>query len=466
MGGNVRTHQVIPMDGVIKDFDKHLKSHPRTILSARFGDGKSFFLAAAEKKLRKRYVFLKIYPVNYQVADNQDIFEYIKRDLLFQMYGQGLVPETYEIPDDIAAFFFLKNNWQDFAEEVLKELSCFDASNTIKATLGAAKFLKSMKKKYEEYKKNGGDLGVKLDRFIAAFDNKGIYEADPITAILNDLIKSWKRAHTRKKVCLVFEDMDRIDPAHIFRILNVISAHIDYGYKYGVSPKSSSLAGNKFGVDNIVICLDIDNLKNIFLHFYGQKTCFDGYINKFSDKGIFRYSLREMTRQYYFDELMYVTGMDSKAVQAVMNQFDFTQYTLRQFYHAIDDVGRQIALPTKTAFLIPHRGMFIMAALLRRLGQSTAEILSVLSKAFQKDPMAVGAYMVTSMMLRREIRQKDFEFSFGEEKRGYTVTYVVDDIYPDGQVSLKQLLSSGAIPAGGNCKAEEELAYILGYVSK
>jgi hypothetical protein len=55
-----------------------------------------------------------------------------------------------------------------------------------------------------------------------------------------------------KRFVLVFEDMDRVNPAHIFRILNVISAHMDYGYKYGVSPKSCSLAGNKFGVMQVI----------------------------------------------------------------------------------------------------------------------------------------------------------------------------------------------------------------------
>ena len=52
---------MIPMDEVAKEFELHLKSHPRTILSARFGDGKSTFLAAAEKKLQNRYVFLTLF---------------------------------------------------------------------------------------------------------------------------------------------------------------------------------------------------------------------------------------------------------------------------------------------------------------------------------------------------------------------------------------------------------------------
>lgn len=458
--------QIIPLDGVIKEFEKHLKSHPRTILSARFGDGKSFFLAAAEKKLQNRYAFLKIYPVNYQVAENQDIFEYIKRDLLFQMYGQGMVPDDYEIPDSIASFFFLRNNWEEFAEEILQELSYFDASNTIKATLGAARFLKAMKKKYDAFKKNGGGINAMLDAFMAEFDKKGIYEADPVTAILCDLIKEWKRTHSRRKVCLVFEDMDRIDPAHIFRILNVISAQIDYGYKYGVSPRNDSLMGNKFGVDNIVVCLDYNNLKHIFHHFYGQKACFEGYINKFSDKGFFHYSLQEQVRQYYITELAHVTGMSDQAVMAIMEQFDLTGYTLRQLYHAADSIGQQISLPKQNPDIIPHRGLYIMAALLRRLGLGSGEIISILSNAFKKQPLVVGVYLVTTMMLRKKYREAVSEFTLGERREGYYEVYEVKDVLPDGQVSLKKMLYSGMDPSQIMCRPEDDIQYLLQYVNK
>ncbi len=458
--------QIIPLDGAIKEFEKHLKSHPRTILSARFGDGKSFFLATTEKKLKNRFVFLKIYPVNYQVADNQDIFEYIKRDLLFQLYSQELVPESYEIPDGIASYFFLQNNWEQFAEEFLNTLSFLDASNTIKTTLGAAKFLKAMKKKYEEFKKNGGDLGVKLEKFIAAFDNMGIYEADPITSILCDIIKRWKKEHFRRKVCLVFEDMDRIDPAHIFRILNVISAHMDYGYKYGVSPKSCSLAGNKFGVDNIVVCLDYDNLKHIFHHFYGQKSRFEGYINKFSDKGIFHFSCQEQVRQFYMNELSRVTGMDNQAIQAIMEQVDITAFTLRQLYHATDGVGQQVSLPTWNCNIVPHRGLYIMAAILRRLGQSSEEIGNILGNAFQKYPVVIGAYAATSMLLRRNAKQKNLEFSFGEKDDGFLVRYVVTDINHNGLAILDRQLNGSWNPKESYNKPQEEIDYILRFVNK
>lgn len=457
----------IPIDEPLKEFEKHLKSHPRTILSARFGDGKSFFLAAAEKKFKSRWTFLKIYPVNYQVADNQDIFEYIKRDLLFQMYGSGMVPDSYEIPDSVASYFFLKNNWDEFAQEILKELSCFDASNTLKATLGAAKFLKSMKKRYDEFKDNGGEEGVMLDRFIESFDNKGIYEADPITLILCDLIKAWKAKRPRHKVCLVFEDMDRIEPAHIFRILNIISAQMDYGYKYGVSSKSSSLVGNKFGVDNIVVCLDYENLQNIFHHFYGQKACFEGYINKFSDKGIFRYSLKEQVRKYYIDELVRVTGMDFDAITAIIEQIDITQYTLRQFYHAVDGVGQQISLPSWNVNIPPHRGLYIIAAIFRRLNESTDAIKSILAGAVNSHPDNILPYLATSMMLRRNMEQAIFDFSFGaREEGGYLVRYHVKDIDNNGLAPCKKLLFGSWDKRATYPKPEDEIGYILGFVNQ
>lgn len=463
---NTNGQKVIPMDGAIKEFEKHLRSHPRTILSARYGDGKSFFLAATEKRMKNRCAFLTIYPVNYQVAENQDIFEYIKRDLLFQLYSQGLVPESYEIPDNIASFFFLQNNWEQFAEELLKTLSYFDASNTIKATIGAAKFLMAMKKKYDSFKRNGGEIGERLDNFIAEFDRKGIYEADPITTILCDIIKSWKKEHSRRRVCLVFEDMDRIDPAHIFRILNVISAQMDYGYKYGVSPKSRNLTGNKFGVDNIVVCLDYDNLKHIFHHFYGFKASFDGYINKFSDKGIFHYSLQEQVRRFYMDELVRVTGMDNGAIKVIMEQFDITAFTLRQLYHAIDGVGQQISLPTWNHTIVPHRGMYILAAILRRLGQSTEEIIGILGTAFQRQPIDIGAYVATSMLLRRQSSKIDLDFSFGEKEDGFLVRYILIDIHHNGIAFLNRQLYGSWNPKEIFCKPEEEIEYILRFVNK
>lgn len=57
----------IPVDNAIVRFHEHLQTHDRTILSARYGDGKTYFLHKfmADGKVKNNFRFLTIYPVNY-----------------------------------------------------------------------------------------------------------------------------------------------------------------------------------------------------------------------------------------------------------------------------------------------------------------------------------------------------------------------------------------------------------------
>ncbi len=456
------TTGIIPMNGAIRDFDNHLKSHPRTILSAKYGDGKSFFLKAAEKKLGKKYVFLKLYPVNYQVEENQGVFEYIKRDLLFQLYGNGMVPSTFEIPDNIASYFFLRHKWEDFAKEILQYLSFLDASNTVKTTIGAIKFLMAMREKYEEYKANKSTVGTLLNDFLSVYDKKGIYEADPITSILCGIISAWKHANPKQKICLIFEDMDRIDPAHIFRILNVVSAHMDYGYKYGVSPGDNSLSGNKFGVDNIVICLDYDNLHSIYRHFYGPDACFEGYISKFSDNGYFQYSIKRLARQFYSERLRTVTEMDTVGIKAVLKHIDLLSFSLRQIFQSIDDVDKQIHMPESEDCIKFHKGMITMAALFKRMGMDEEGIVSSLAAAFVSNPLDIGPYMGTLMMHRRKLDEYPFDFTFGEKQDNIVIAYRILNCNDKGKASIckKSVAGSSAVLID----PKEEAEYLLKYI--
>ena len=57
----------IPIDREISQFTQHLQTHHRTILSAKFGDGKSYFLdrLQKDKKVAANYKFINVYPINY-----------------------------------------------------------------------------------------------------------------------------------------------------------------------------------------------------------------------------------------------------------------------------------------------------------------------------------------------------------------------------------------------------------------
>lgn len=72
----------------IKDFKQVFEKESRIIFSARFGDGKSYFLNEFIKSYDEKkndYYFITLHPVNYVVEENRDVIEYIKRDILFQL---------------------------------------------------------------------------------------------------------------------------------------------------------------------------------------------------------------------------------------------------------------------------------------------------------------------------------------------------------------------------------------------
>ena len=94
--------RTVDLKDKIKDFSQYLASTDRIILSAKFGDGKTFFLNQLRNstELNEDYKFFTIYPVNYSVAKNEDVFEYIKRDIILQLNKERLLDNV-----DINALF-------------------------------------------------------------------------------------------------------------------------------------------------------------------------------------------------------------------------------------------------------------------------------------------------------------------------------------------------------------------------
>lgn len=92
-----------------------------------------------------------------------------------------------------------------------------------------------------------------------------------------------------KENVLLIDDFDRLDPEHIFRILNILSVHNDY---------LSNTYQNKFGFDKIIIVCDIDCIKDYYHHKYGEKANFKGYIDKFCSTKFFRFSNDEAVQHF------------------------------------------------------------------------------------------------------------------------------------------------------------------------
>lgn len=306
---------LIPIDNELDAFKEHLNINERTIFSAKFGDGKTFFLNKFKEKYIDDYEFITIYPVNYQIADNKEIFEYIKRDILIQMVAKKMIGPTYEIPDSLIFQFFIMQNSNSFLGNLLQILPSLgvpeQTASLFLTGYNALNWSSKMTKRYKEYKDaiESQDENRIIETFIEHFSKeKGSpYEIDLITQIIIDNIQ-WFSKNNNKKVVLIIEDLDRIDPAHLFRILNIFSAHIDRVYQYQNNNTQDEheetiypeLLPNKFGFDNIVTVFDYNKAKNIFHHFYGQEANYDGYINKFTSHQPFYYSINEIAREYLY----------------------------------------------------------------------------------------------------------------------------------------------------------------------
>ena len=273
----------IDISGNLKKFAQYLEKTDRIILSAKFGDGKTYLLneLRRDEAMQDKYEFFTIYPVNYSVAKNEDVFEYIKRDIIVQLHERKLLENI-----DLNALFGSIFTLADLTSVVPFLLSLIPLRELCNE--GYNKFLE-IKKKYDEKKHT-------VDKYLSQFANTAgcIHEEDGYTKLIKKAIKWISQDHSlngkvkkAKKPVLIIEDLDRLDPKHLFRILNVVSAHID-------DSDRPDIVGNKFGFNNIVLVMDYDVTKHIFHHFYGAQACYEGYMSKFLSREPFRYSIKSI----------------------------------------------------------------------------------------------------------------------------------------------------------------------------
>ena len=271
----------INISGKLNDFAQYLETTDRIILSAKFGDGKTYLLNELRKDeaMQNKYEFFTIYPVNYSVAKNEDVFEYIKRDIIVQLHERKLLENI-----DLNALFASVLTSDDFTSVVSFLLSFVPMGEFYNKVYH--KFLE-IKNKYDEKKHTA-------DKYLSKFANTAgcIHEEDGYTKLIKKAIEWISQDHSlngkvkkAKKPVLIIEDLDRLDPKHLFRILNVVSAHID-------DSDRPDIVGNKFGFSNIVLVMDYDVTKHIFHHFYGAEACYEGYMSKFLSREPFRYSIK------------------------------------------------------------------------------------------------------------------------------------------------------------------------------
>ncbi len=289
------------------NFEEHLDiiNNHKIIFSGKFGKGKSVFLNEFFKKQEKylmsgeiKYNPVFINPIAYSISSNQDILKYIKYDILMELLlNKNVEMEVLDFDTTEVAFNYFKENKRDTIIEVLKELIGYipKLGKDLKATLSV---LKEQFDKLEDYrnKVNLSSEDETIDDFFNSIlgSTKSVYEKDVVTKIIEDKLNKISKDNDAKSV-LIIDDIDRLDPEHIFRILNVFSSQF--------SEYTNNYTYNKFSFDKIIIVCDIKNIRSIFHHKYGKETDFDGYINKFYSREIFYYANYEKINAFIKDKL-------------------------------------------------------------------------------------------------------------------------------------------------------------------
>jgi hypothetical protein len=272
-----------------KKFEHHISipDNKRIIFSGRFGIGKSTFIRNFFSR-SERYDCVFLSPVNYSVSGNEDIFRYIKYDILIEMVMNDYPIETLKFTSGQTLSNYLHVNIGDLVGNVILNVIQKvpflgkEVSETIEKLIG---FAKKAKEHHENVNKTGIDSEI-IKTFLKSVENMigSIYE----TGIENDLIEQLlqrQKVNNQKQSVLIIDDLDRIDPDHIFRILNVFAAHLDN--------VRNETFDNKFGFDKVILICDIENIRNIFHHRFGGDVDFNGYIDKFYSLDVFNYLSRK-----------------------------------------------------------------------------------------------------------------------------------------------------------------------------
>lgn len=457
----------IPVDNAMQRFDDHLLSHDRVVLSAKFGDGKTFFLNKFKEKCKmdveSPFVFITLYPVNYQVLGNKDVFELIKHDVLLQILQAGIIDVHYEITDKMAFEFYIQSHFCTVGESFFEMLKSCGADDMVtKGFLAAFKsinWLKSLKDKVGEFKKEI-DQTAFLDDYLSTFDENSVYENDIITKIIRDNIKAYQEKYG-KRVVLVIEDMDRLDPAHLFRIMNVFSAHMDYGYR-SMLPINSSLVGNKFGVSNVVFVMHEKNTEALFHHFYGECADYDGYMSKFYNKDIFRFSLAEETEKFALALISEETGLGEEKIKEYFDNGFLITKTIRQICFALDKVEEQFQSLRVKEDIRPNPQILKLIVIAKRLGVSNDKIIFVVVKHF-KD---LDRFYVDRLLplIVQNPRTGNFEQVYVQNRQRGDYDIGVVDIRDDGMCNPSMRTAFAAPDGDKEIKQKTtNMLHLLGY---
>jgi hypothetical protein len=294
-------------------FYNHLidQDHSRVLFSSPFGSGKSTFIKEFFDNNSEVFIPINLYPVNYASVANKDVFELIKFDILTELIVnfsdqlKTIKPEQFSVALRAQAFLLDGKGVGSFLKNLIS------ATGEIgKSAIGIFEAFEKLKVDFEQFSQDVQQKNeVTIKEYIAKFkDAKGSpNEMDDISSLICECLIELKSINENVKTVLIIDDLDRLDPDHIFRLFNVFSAHFD-----------SRIDVNKFGFDKVVFVCDIENIKRMYEHRYGLGVDFFGYMNKFYSSEPFKFNSQKRLKER-LDE--FLTHKPWKADSAIIENY-------------------------------------------------------------------------------------------------------------------------------------------------
>ena len=440
----------IDVTPIISQFEEHLRVNDRTIFSARFGDGKTCFLREFMESCCDKYEFIVLYPVNYQIAPNEAIMEYIKRDILLQLILRGYIKPDVQIPDQVLFQWYLSQHTGGLFMDVAKLFTSLAADSTewahaMQSLMAISQVLVEKTKSFSDFKSNieHQETFQKAADTIESLSNTygNIYELDMVSYLIIQTLQQIK--NQGKRTILIIEDLDRIDPAHLFRILNVFSAHIDRNYQCSPltildqegNEQYVDQLHNKFGFDNVVMVMDYDTTQHIYSHFYGKDANYQGYIGKFIAHNVFRYSITEYAQQVLIKHLSDKCNLAYSKLFTIAKGYkyirpeDVSVRTVAQMLDSFDESIMNVEVPiTPSVSFMASTSLTRTISTLRRLGMADKMILEFLKEELEPEEQLnmMGGFLMKQANAQQSYyvyyRMRLFSFEI-ERREGNIVTF-------------------------------------------
>ena len=107
--------EMIDVEPICRQFKQYFEIDNRCILSAKFGDGKSYFLSRFTKMYSKEYLFITIYPVNYQV------------DILLRLLSEKtIISRKINYTKSFKSAYYLSQNYEEVFENLIQIIPQFN----------------------------------------------------------------------------------------------------------------------------------------------------------------------------------------------------------------------------------------------------------------------------------------------------------------------------------------------------